>query len=183
MTTMIDADSLKGGQNDHDPQLSASPQNALHHPPQGMDTLKGLINMTALRAFVATIVLLAVAATIAALKLPETTHPTVFPTTATSSTPTLTPSDKVDYTPESPTDPGSTLHGTPGQVWISAGPGDDVCKAPGDCGYGDSGWSHLNNHWVKVLHGINPDEDPKTCIVQEGDTTTILCWDGTKYES
>jgi hypothetical protein len=139
--------------------------------------------MTAARAFVATIVLLAVAATIAALKLPETTHLTVSPTTATSTAPTPIKSPKEDFTPGSPTDPGATLHGTPGQVWISAGPGDDVCKAPGDCGYGDSGWSHLNNHWVKVLHGINPDEDLKTCIVQEGDTTTILCWDGTKYES
>lgn len=30
------------------------------------------------------------------------------------------------------------LTGTPGQVWISAGPGDGVCHAPGDCGYGDT---------------------------------------------
>ncbi len=46
-----------------------------------MDSLKGLINMTTARALVATIVLLCIAMTIAALKLPESTHPTTTITT------------------------------------------------------------------------------------------------------
>lgn len=42
----------------------------------------------------------------------------------------------VTYTPY----PGVTLvgNGSPGQTWLNAGPGDSVCHAPGDCGYGDN---------------------------------------------
>jgi len=67
-------------------------------------------------------------------------HHTITPMPAPSpSTSTITHGD---YTPGKAGDPGVDLPGiataTPGQVWISAGPGDNVCRAPGDCGYGDN---------------------------------------------
>lgn len=86
----------------------------------------------------------------------SSTHPAPQPSTSTSyrascaadlTNPTINP-DHLTYdeacTPDSTMTsiPGMNLPGlataTPGQVWISAGPGDAVCHAPGDCGYGDN---------------------------------------------
>ena len=67
---------------------------------------------------------------------------------------------------------GQTLPGlataTPGTVWTSAGPGDSVCRAPGDCGYGDNGgngdhWTDPSDHYAVCDQTIAATTRPGAC--------------------
>ena len=80
----------------------------------------------------------------AAVALTSDATMTRSPVPLSTSSPTFSPTPSAIPSSSSPThsvpttiDP-RTLTGTPGQTWIGVGPGDDVCHAPGDCGYGDN---------------------------------------------
>ena len=140
--------------------------------------------MTAARAMLISISLLIAAATIAAIKLPQPYPSIPVPVIAPQLAPTpqvIAPKTK-DYTPGSSKDPGVNLSGlataTPGQVWISAGPGDDVCKAPGDCGYGDDGWRYMTSREAKQWTDPLGEKLTTKCLIKFGDTTLITCPDG-----
>lgn len=72
----------------------------------------------------------------AAVLMPQHT-PTVAPTSpsqVSTHTPISTPAPATHSVPKESHSPISS----PGDQCIGCGPGDNICKAPGDCGYGDN---------------------------------------------